>query len=131
MPVPNCVVNLLRMSELQVSEQKMSESELRALAKLVYDRISAAFDDIDPDVAECEESLGSLSIQLADGAKWILSVQPPVRQLWLAVASIGRAFHFNYDPATKKWRDDKDEGIELLSYLEGLLQELAGVKLTF
>lgn len=114
-----------------MNEQQMSESELRALAKQIYERISAAFDDVDPDIAECEESLGSLSIELADGAKWILSVQPPVRQMWLAVASIGRAFHFNYDPPSQSWRDDKDQGIELLNYLEGLLKEIAGLTLHF
>ena len=109
----------------------MTESELRALAKQVYDRISSAFDGVDPDEAECEESLGSLSIELPDGAKWILSVQPPVRQMWLAVASIGRAFHFNYDSASQTWLDDKQEGLELLSYLEGLLKEVAGVQVRF
>ena len=119
------------MSEQTTNEQQMSESELRVLAKQIYDRINAAFDEVDPDIAECEESLGSLSIQLADGAKWILSVQPPVRQMWLAVASIGRAFHFNYDPANQTWHDDKDQGIELLSYLEGLLKEIAGLNLRF
>ena len=119
------------MSEQNVNEQQMSESELRALAKQVYDRINAAFDDVDPDIAECEESLGSLSIQLADGAKWIISVQPPVRQMWLAVASIGRAFHFNYDPSNQTWNDDKGQGIELLRYLEELLKDIAGLELRF
>ena len=110
---------------------QMSESELRALAKQIYVRIDNAFEDVDPDVAECEESLGSLSIELADGAKWILSVQPPVRQLWLAVASIGRAFHFNYDAASQTWQDDKGEGIELLSYLEELLKDVAEIEVHF
>ena len=120
-----------QLSEQKMSEQQMSESELRAHAKQIYGRISAAFDEVDPDEAECEESLGSLSIELPDGAKWILSVQPPVRQMWLAVASIGRAFHFNYDSASQSWRDDKDPAIELLSYLEGLLKDVAGLTLRF
>ncbi len=111
--------------------QQMTESELRGLVKRVYDRIDAAFEDVDPDAAEVEESLGSLSIQLADGAKWVLSVQPPVRQLWLAVASIGRAFHFDYDPAAEAWHDDRGDGIELLAYLQVLLKEHAGVEVRF
>jgi CyaY protein len=111
--------------------EQMTESELRARAKTIFDRIQAAFEDVDPDIAECEESLGSLTIQLADGAKWILSVQPPVRQLWLAVASIGRAFHFTFDPASESWHDAKGEGIELMSYLRELLKDEAGLDLTF
>ncbi|MCZ6749633.1 MAG: iron donor protein CyaY [SAR324 cluster bacterium] len=111
--------------------QQMTEPELRGLVKQVYDRIDAAFEDVDPDVAEVEVSLGSLTIQLADGAKWVISVQPPVRQLWLAVASIGRAFHFNYDPAAGAWNDDRGEGIELMAHLQGLLKEHAGVEVRF
>jgi CyaY protein len=106
---------------------QMTETELRALAKQIYDRVSKALDDVDPDVVECEESLGSLTIQLADGAKWILSVQPPVRQLWLAVASLGRAYHFNYDRQSGTWQDDKGQGIELLSHLRTLLKDVGGV----
>ena len=106
---------------------QMTESELRALAKQVYDRVAKALDEVDPDEVECEESLGSLTILLGDGAKWILSVQPPVRQLWLAVASLGRAYHFDYDPRSGTWRDDKGEGIELISHLRTLLKDVGGV----
>ena len=109
----------------------MSESEFRQLAQTIYDRILNAFDQVDPDEAECEEALGTVTILLPGGAKWILSTQPPVRQLWLAVASIGRAFHFNYDSGQGVWRDDKGEGLELISYLQKLLAEQAGVEVTF
>ncbi len=105
----------------------MSESDLRRLAKEVYDRIGAAFEEVDPDEAECEESQGSLTIELPDGARWILSLQPPVRQLWLAVASLGRAYHFDYDPSQGVWLDDRGEGIELLGHLKGLLQDVVGI----
>ena len=106
---------------------QMTETEFRQEVLSVYNRISKAFDDVDPDEAECEESLGTVTILLPGGAKWILSTQPPVRQLWLAVASLGRAFHFNFDASDGVWRDDKGEGIELFSYLEGLLADQAGV----
>lgn len=109
----------------------MQESEYRALIQAAYDRVMTAMDDVDPDVVESDLSQGTLTLQLADGARWILSGQPPVRQLWLAVASKGRAFHFDYDVATGKWRDDKGEGLELYSYLESLLAEVAGLKIRF
>ena len=115
----------------ETNPRRMSESEFRALAAEVYRRIGGAFDEVDPDDAECEESLGSLAIVLADGSKWILSLQPPVRQVWLAVASIGRAFHFDYDPGSGTWIDDKGEGLELLSHLQNLLADVAGVQLKF
>lgn len=111
--------------------ETMSESEFRRLAQEMYKKIGAAFDDVDPDEAECEESLGTVTIVLPGGVKWILSSQPPVRQLWLAVASLGRAFHFDYDAAQGLWLDDKGEGLELVSYLQQLLAEQAGVKVQF
>lgn len=110
-----------------VATERMTETELRTLAKRIYDRIDSALEDIDPDQVECEESLGSLTIQIAGGAKWILSVQPPLRQLWLAVASLGKAYHFDYDPGTDTWNDDKGEGLELISHLQLLLHEVSGV----
>ena len=105
----------------------MEESEFRRLASQIYGQVEAAFDEVDPDIAECEVSQGALTIQLANGAKWILSQQPPVRQLWLAVASKGRAYHFNFQ--ADRWLDDKGEGVELLSYLKQLILEETGQKL--
>lgn len=109
----------------------MPETEYRALIQQAYDRIMSAMDTVDPDVVESDLSQGTLTLRLADGARWILSGQPPVRQLWLAVASKGRAFHFNYDRATGEWKDDRGEGIELYAYLASLLQEVAGLRIEF
>jgi iron-sulfur cluster assembly protein CyaY len=111
--------------------QSMSESDFRRLAKTAYDRIESRFDDVDPDEVECEVAQGALTLTMADGARWVLSQQPPVRQLWLAVASKGRAYHFDYDTASGRWLDDKGEGVELLSYLQGLLAEVARVQVRF
>jgi len=115
----------------ETTPELMPEPEYRALVQKVYDRIEAAFDAVDPDQAECEGGLGQLTITLPGGARWILSRQPPVRQIWLAVASIGRAYHFSYDTAGDRWVDDKGEGLELLSHLARLLREEAGLELSF
>jgi frataxin-like iron-binding protein CyaY len=50
-----------------------------------------------------------------------------VRQIWLAAASKGIAYHFNYDSG--RWLDDKGKGVELLGELKKLVQEAAGVSL--
>ena len=116
---------------MTTQNENMTESEFRALAKTAYDRVEDQFDDVDPDLVECEVSQGALTLILADGAKWVLSQQPPVRQLWLAVASKGRAFHFDYDAGQQHWMDDKGEGIELMAYLEQVLNEETGLKIHF
>ena len=111
--------------------EAMSESEFRKLAKDMYGRIEAPFEDVDPDQVECENAQGALTLILANGARWVLSQQPSVRQLWLAVASLGRAYHFDYDPARAAWLDDKGEGLELLQHLERLLSEETGLEIRF
>lgn len=112
-------------------QQSLDEASYRKLVKETLDRIENAFDEVDPDIAECHQSLGSMTIQLADGSRCILSGQPSVRQLWLALASKGVAFHFNYDPERKVWMDDKGRNFELISYLESYLKDAAGLDIRF
>ncbi len=107
----------------------MTETEYRALIQETFDRISRAFDDVDPDQAECERIPGSMTITLADGSRCILSSQPSVRQLWLALAAKGTAVHFNWDASREQWWDDKGKGIELKSFLSRYFQEVLGQEL--
>ncbi len=116
---------------MNAKAQAMTESAYRKLAQEAYNRIEAQFEEIDPDAVECEVAQGALTLTLPDGARWVLSQQPPVRQMWLAVASKGRAFHFDYDASTGRWLDDRGEGVELLGYLEQLLDEVAGLQVKF
>ncbi len=99
--------------------------------KNTLDRVERAFDDVDPDVAECSVQFGALSIVFPNGQKCILSSQPSVQQLWMAVASKGIAHHFNYDRPSGEWRDDKGQGIEPLAFLHAFLKESVGLDLRF
>lgn len=105
-----------------------NESEYREKISAVFDRIEQVFENVDPDIAECEQSQGAMILSFADGSRCILSAQPSVRQLWLALASKGTAYHFNFDPQLQKWVDDKGKGIELTSYLEKYIQEMTGIQ---
>jgi CyaY protein len=107
------------------------EAEYRAVMKTTLDRVEKAFDDVDPDVAECSVQFGALTIQFPDGSRCILSSQPSVGQLWMAIAAKGVAYHFDYDPGKGEWRDDKGEGIEVLSCLERFLKEHSGLSIRF
>jgi CyaY protein len=107
----------------------LTEAEYRSLIQTTFDRIGLAFDGVDPDQAECEQALGAMTITLSDGSRCILSSQPSVRQLWLALASRGTAFHFNWDPARKQWWDDKGKGIELVSFLKQFFLESVRLEL--
>lgn len=107
------------------------ETQYRSVMKKTLDRIERAFRDVDPDVAECVLQFGALSITLAGGQKCILSAQPSVQQLWMAVAARGIAFHFDYDQTTEAWKDDRGQGIDPFSLLQKLLREIAGLELRF
>lgn len=107
------------------------EADYRSAMKETLDRVEKAFDRVDPDVAECSVQFGALTIAFPGGQKLILSSQPSVGQLWMAIAAKGVAFHFDFDHAKRKWFDDRGEGIEALSYLSKLLQEMTGLQLKF
>jgi CyaY protein len=104
----------------------MDEREYRGLMKETLERVERVFEDVDPDLVECEQNHGALTLSFADGSRCILSAQPSVRQLWLAVAARGIALHFVWDAAGRRWMDDKGKGIEVFAYLEQFLKEQTG-----
>ncbi len=107
----------------------MEEKEYRAFVDKTFKTIELAFDGVDPDIAEFEFSQGAVTILFKDKSRCILSTQPSVRQIWLAAASRGVAHHFNYDPQSGAWLDDKGKGVVLTEYLKILVRESVGVEL--
>lgn len=107
----------------------MEEKEYRQLVDKAFRDLERAFDDVDPDEAEFEMSQGAVTLRFANGTKCILSQQPSVRQIWVAAAAKGVAYHFNYDATTGRWHDDKGKGIELISCVKNVVRETAGVEL--
>jgi iron donor protein CyaY len=103
-----------------------NESEYRKKIQVIFDKIERVFESVDPDLAECEQSLGALTITFSDRSRCILSAQPSVRQLWLALASRGTAYHFSWDSQQGKWLDDKGKGIELIQCLEDFFKDMTG-----
>jgi CyaY protein len=113
-----------------IQASQFPEPEYRKKIQEVYDTIEKALADVDPDVAECEQASGVLTITFGDRTRCILSGQPSVRQLWVALAAIGTAYHFDYDFASGRWVDDKGRGIELMSYMQKFLTEKTGEKIS-
>ena len=107
----------------------MQEAEFRSKIQSTFDSIERAFENVDPDLAECTQSQGSLTIQFADQSKCILSVQPSVRQLWVAIASKGRALHMHYDSIQNDWVDAKGEGHYLKDLMKDLVKQVGGVSI--
>lgn len=100
----------------------LDEKTYRTLVDDTLRRIDAAFESIDPDLAESSISQGALTILFANGQRAIVSPQPPVRQMWLAFRD--RGYHFNWDET--RWIDDKGEGLELYGLIARLTREMTG-----
>lgn len=101
------------------------ESTYRARIDETLKRIDAAFEDVDPDLAESDYAQGSLIITFKQAHKLILSPQAPLRQLWVAFRD--RAWHLNDEGG--RWIDDRGQGVELLALIADLTKQNAGVAL--
>jgi CyaY protein len=105
----------------------MDEKTYRNLVDDTLKHIDAAFEPIDPDLAECSISQGALTVLFADGLRAIVSPQPPVRQMWLAFRD--RGYHFDWDGA--RWIDDKNKGRDLYATLREITREKTGQDVAF
>ena len=103
----------------------MEEKVYRQLVDQLFERIDAAFENADPDLAESSLSQGTLTITFKNQHRFIVSPQTPVRQIWVAFRD--RAWHFNLDPQTQVWHDDRGQGVELFRLVQDTTRELAGV----
>jgi CyaY protein len=103
----------------------MDERTYRHLVDETLHHIDAAFEEVDPDLAECSISQGALTILFPGGLRAIVSPQPPVRQMWLAFRD--RAYHFDWDPEGKRWMDDRGEGLDLYAVVASITKDHSGL----
>jgi len=100
----------------------MDEKTFRDLAGAAIARLQKAVDQLDPDVAEGVMEGGVLKIQFPKGTPFVVNLQPPTREVWLAADR--QAWHFRYDGA--RWLEKKGGGDELFATLARLLTEKVG-----
>lgn len=65
---------------------------------------------------------GLIQIEFDDGARYVVNRQGAAHQMWLAADA--RAWHYNLDPASGDWLDDRDR-----HKLRDRLVELVSAKL--
>jgi CyaY protein len=106
----------------------MDEPTYRRLVDDTLRRIDAAFEEVDPDLAESNIAQGALTITFPGGLRAIVSPQPPVRQIWLAFRD--RGHHFDWDPAGERWVDDRGQGMDLFRLIRDLTRQTAGVEIS-
>ncbi len=102
-----------------------TDLDYRKKAKELFEKWENKFLNHDPDEIEANLTQGSLVFVLKQKNKVILSMQPPLKQIWLAVAHKGIALHFDWDAGSQAWIDDKTKSIELENYLSNLFSLVA------
>ena len=103
----------------------MDDTRYQHLADDVFKRILDAFEDVDPDVVDCESAGDVVTLTFKDKKRAVLNTQRPTHQMWLAANA--RAWHFSYDDASKRWMDDKGQGHELYATVARIVKETANV----
>ncbi len=106
----------------------MDQKEFLRLADVCLTKAANWLEHFDPDEVDYTSGDGVVTIEFADGARFILSRQAATSQVWLAAEAHG--FHYNYNPARDTWVDDK-EGHELYPKLAELISLKLGREVEF
>jgi CyaY protein len=106
----------------------MEEKQYRQLVDDAFRRIDAAFENVDPDLAESTFSQGTLTIVFREKQELVLSPQAPTHQIWVAFRD--RAWHFGLRSDGDGWVDDRGQGIDLFALIADLARTAAGVTVT-
>jgi iron donor protein CyaY len=101
----------------------MDDNEFRERSDAALSKVAKWLEDFDADEVDYTTGDGVVTIEFSDGAKFILSRQSQMKQLWLAAGA--RAFHYNWNDARSTWLDDKD-GHELSSRLAEVISDQLG-----
>ena len=106
----------------------MDDREFLKVADECLGKVAKWLEGFDPDEADYSAADGSVTIEFPEGGKFILSRQSATRQVWLAAEAHG--WHYNFDPAAERWRDDRD-GHDLYERLAQLVGERIGRSVEF
>jgi CyaY protein len=101
----------------------MDDSEFRERSDACIGKVAKWLEDFDPDEVDFTTADGVVTLEFAGGAKFILSRQSQMKQMWLAAGA--HAYHYNWDSAKVSWLDDKD-GHELIARLAEAISEQVG-----
>ena len=98
----------------------MEESQFNLAVDETLEAIEQALEHCDADI-DWDLAGGILSIVCSNGTQIIVNRQGPSRQIWVASRSGG--YHFDYNAADDRWRQD---GLELFDLLSQALTDQCG-----
>ena len=110
-----------------LTSDTMDEEAFKHVSAVVIERVRKAIDAEDPDVVEANLEADVLKLSFPSGAPFVLNMQRPTREMWLAADR--NAWHFKLT-ADGLWHEKKN-GDELYATLARLIGERARVQVTF
>jgi CyaY protein len=99
----------------------LEQQDYQELADTCLEHYATALESFDPDEVDFFSADGVLTIEFADGARYILNRQAAASQMWFAAGA--RAWHYNWSGDT--WVDDRD-GHELKECVSRVISEKLG-----
>jgi CyaY protein len=101
----------------------MNQQEYMHLADACLERVARWLEQFDPDELDFTTTDGMVSLQFADGTRFVLNRQSAASQMWFAARA--RAWHYNWDAARGTWVDDRD-GHDFYGNLAAVVSEKLG-----
>lgn len=101
----------------------MDKPRFEKLADDCLEQVAAWLEDFDPDELDFTPADGVITLEFADGARFVLNRQTAACQMWFAAGA--RAWHFDWKEERAAWIDDK-EGADLLRRIEEVVSEKLG-----
>lgn len=99
----------------------MDNQEFLALSDACLERVTTWLETFDPDEVDYDSADGVITLEFADGQKYVLNRQAAASQMWFAAGA--HAWHF--DLAGDAWRCSKD-GAELYQRIAEAVSEKLG-----
>ena len=103
----------------------MDDRQYQQIADVTLRDLETMFADVDAEDVDCERAGDVITLTFKTGKKAVVNTQRPTRQIWLAANA--RAWHFDWEPSSKTWIDDKGQGLELFAQLSAIVKETSGL----
>ncbi len=87
-----------------MSTEALTEQEFERVADEALHRLDSALTDLDG--LEASLQMGILTLEFADGTKYVVNSHRAAKQIWMAAER--SAWHFDYHPAEKRWIASKN-----------------------
>ena len=85
---------------------QMDKQLFTRLSDACLDRVAKWLEPFDPDELDYKTTDGVVTLEFADGTRYVLNRQAATSQMWFAAGA--RAWHYDYDAAKDAWFDDRD-----------------------